>query len=157
MAGKRDQLRVRLIESHTLLQAAHHRGRVIACSKAQVAARLWRIFIIKRCPEFLRLWKLKIWRHDSDDGRGFAVNSDALSHNVWVGAEIASPDFVAEDRDLFCARFVVFGGEIAAQDRRDSDDLEKIFGYVTAGIPLRVVFVSHVDCRTAEVTRHHRK
>src|SRR4029077_20698997 len=117
MAGKRDELRVRLIESHTRLQAAHHCGRVIACSKAQVAARLWRIFIIKRCPEFLRLWKLKIWRHDSDNSGGLAVNSNALPDDARIGIEIASPDFVAEDRDLFRTRFVVRDREIATQYR----------------------------------------
>src|SRR6266568_8848122 len=126
MAGKRDELRVRLIESHTRRQAAHHRGRVIACSKAQVAARLWRIFIIKRCPEFLRLWKLKIWRHDSDNSGGLAVNSNALPDNARIGIEIASPDFVAEDRDLFPARCVILGREVAAKERRNTNDFEEI-------------------------------
>src|SRR5260370_8163736 len=118
MARKRDELRVRLIESHTRRQAAHHRGRVIARSKAQVAARLWWIFIIKRCPEFLRLRKLKIWRHDSDNGGGLTVYSNALPDDVRIGIEIASPDFVAEDCDLFRPRFVVLHRHIASKTRR---------------------------------------
>src|SRR5437879_12528231 len=134
MAGKRDDLSVRLCESHTLLQAAHHRGRVIACSKAQVAARLWRIFIIKRCPEFLRLWKLKIWRHDTDNGGGLAVNSNALPDDVRIGIKIASPDFVAEDRDIFRARFVVIDGEIALRGRRSTNEFGEIFDYVCEGV-----------------------
>src|SRR6059058_1024062 len=96
MAGKRDELRIRLIESHTRRQAAHHRGRVIARSKAQVTARLWRIFIIKRCPEFFRLWKLKIWRHDSDNGGGLTVYSNALPDDVRIGVEIWRRDFNAD-------------------------------------------------------------
>src|SRR5262249_38147282 len=157
MASQRYKLRVRLIESYIELQAAHHRRCVIARSNAQVAARLRRKLIIEWGPEFLRNWKLKVGRHHADDGGGLAVNSNALPNDLGIGIEIAPPDFVAEDRDLFRARFVVLCCEIAAKDRRDTDNFEEIFGDVTAGVTLGIVFVGDVDGRSGEVTGHHRE
>src|SRR5262249_39496712 len=84
-------------------------------------------------------------------------NSDALSDNVWVGVKIASPNFVTEDSDLFRPRFVVLSGEIPAKHRRDTDNLEKIFGHVTAGITLRIVLVSDIDRRSIEIAGHGRE
>ena len=46
---------------------------------------------------------------------------------------------LTEDRDLFGARLVVFGREIATDDRRDADDLEEIFRHISAGVALRIV------------------
>src|SRR6476659_3937360 len=108
-------------------------------------------------PQLLRNRELKIRWHHPDDGRGFAVNSDTLPDNIWVGVEIASPDFVTQDSDLFRARFVVVGSEIATKHRRDTDNLEKIFCYVSAGITLRIIFLSNVDCRSIEIAGHHRE
>ena len=80
-----------------------------------------------------------------------------MSDNVWVSAEIAPPDFVAEDRDLFRARFVVFGREIAAHRGRHANDFEHVFRDITAGVALRSVLVGNVDCRSTEIAGHHRK
>src|SRR5207253_7412907 len=101
-------------------------------------------------------WELKIRWHDADDGRGFAVNSDALSDDVWIGIEIAAPYFVTKDRDLFGTGLVVCGSEIPTDHRRDPDDLEKIFGYVTAGITLRIIVVSDIVGRSAALPGYHR-
>src|SRR5215472_16583986 len=155
MASKRNKLCIRLIDSHTGLEPTHDCGRIIARSQPQIAARLWRKLIIQRRPQFLRNRELKIGWHHPDDGRSFAVNSNALADYVWVCVEIASPDFVAEDSDLLCAGFIVLGREIATKHRRDPDNLEKIFGYVTASITLRIVFVSNIDCGSVEIAGHH--
>ena len=85
-----------------------------------------------------------------------------LIRTLWptmlrIGAKIPSPNFVTKNRDLLRARLVVLGGEIAAQDRRHANDFEKILGDITAGVTLRIVFVGHVDCRSIEITGHHRE
>ena len=49
-------------------------------------------------------------------GGGFAIDPNALADNVGIGGEIASPDFVPQNCDLFRAGLVVLGSEIAAQD-----------------------------------------
>src|SRR5262249_57326098 len=103
MASERNKLRIRLINAHTRLKPAHDCGPIIARTDPQIAARLWRKLIVQRRPELLRNRELKIRGHYPDDGRGFAVNSNALADTVWVGVEIPSPDFVAEDSDFFSA------------------------------------------------------
>ena len=80
-----------------------------------------------------------------------------MADNVRIGTEIAPPDFVTKDRDLFCARLVVLGRKVAALDRRDADDLEEVFGDIPAGVTLRIVLVGHVDGRSGKITSHHRK
>ena len=59
-------------------------------------------------------------------GGGFAINPNVLPDNVGIAAEIASPDFVPQNRDLFRARLVILGSEIAAQEWRHADDFEEI-------------------------------
>ena len=80
-----------------------------------------------------------------------------MSDDVGITIEVAFPDFVTENRDLLRAWFIVFRGEIAAKHRRDAENLKKILGHITAGITLRIIFITDVDCRSIEVTGHHRK
>src|ERR1700737_3954794 len=117
MAGQSDKFRVRLVDADTRFEPTHHRRRGIIGAKQQLAARHQRKLIIKRRPKFLRNWKLKIWRHDADDGRGFAINPNALTNDVGVGVEITPPDFVAQDRDFLCTGLVVLGRKIATNHR----------------------------------------
>ncbi len=101
--------------------------------------------------------ELKIWRHDADDGGGFAVDPDRLADNVRIAVEIAFPDFVPEDRHFLSSRLVVLGGEIAAENRLYVDDLEKILGHIAAGVALRSFLVGDVDGRAVEIGAHHRE
>ena len=157
MPRNRDHLRIRLIDSDAGFQTAHHCGRAIVGAKEEAAPRRRRELIIERGPEFLRERELKAGRHDTNDRCRFTVNSNTLSNDVRVGAEIASPDFVPENRHLFCTGLIVFGGKVATHHRRHADDLEHVFGDITAGVALRIVFVSDVDCRSTQVAGHHRK
>ena len=110
--------------------------------------------IVKRRPEFLEIWELKIRRHNADDRCRFAINSNVLSDDVGIAVEIPFPNFVTENDDPFRARFVVRGGEVASKNWRYTSDLEKIFGDVTAGITLRIVLVGNVYCRSTEIAGH---
>src|SRR4029077_14433722 len=113
--------------------------------------------IVMRRPKFLRHRKFKIRRHHPDNGCSLAIHANALSDDVGIAIEVAFPDFVTENRDLLRAWFVVFRGEIAAKNRRDPKNPKKILSYITAGVTLRIIFVADVDCRSVEVTAHHRE
>ena len=80
-----------------------------------------------------------------------------MSDDVSVGVEIAPPDFIAENDGLLRAGLVIFSCEIPAKRRRDPNDFEYVLRHITAGVTLRSIFVGNVDCRSAQVTRHHRK
>ena len=114
-----------------------------------------RKLIVKRDPKLLGDGELKVRRHHTNDGGGFAINSDALPDDIGIGVEIALPDFVTQNRRLFRAGLVVLGREIAAHDRRHANDLEKVLRDITAGITLRIVFVGDVDGRSVEIAGHH--
>ncbi len=74
-------------------QPAHHGRRAIISAEEKVAAWCERPLIVERCPKLLGDRELKSRRHDADDGRGFAINGDVLSDNLWVSIEIASARF----------------------------------------------------------------
>ena len=80
-----------------------------------------------------------------------------MSDDVGIAIEVAFPDFVTENRDLLRAWFVVFRGEIAAKNRRDAKNPKKILSHITAGVTLRIILVADVDCRSVEITGHHRE
>ena len=96
-------------------------------------------------------------RHHADNRGSLSVNPDRLPDDVRIAVKIALPDFVTEDRDLFGARLVVVGREIATDDRRDADDLEEIFRHVSAGVALRIVVIGNVDGRSVEICGHLRE
>ena len=146
------ELGVHLVERHAIFQSGENGGRGIV--RARVFAGNKREFIIERHPKFFRDRELKVLRHHPDDRGGFTVNPNGLADDVRFGAEIAPPNFVAEDRCLLRPRLVVVGREIAAHDRRHVDDPEKIFGDVGAGVTLRIVLVGDVDGRAVEITSH---
>src|SRR5436190_1736854 len=133
---------VHLVERNPLFQTAENGGRRIV--RPRVFARHERKLIVERYPEFFRDREFKILRHHADDGGRLAVYPDRLADDVWITAEIAFPNFVAEDRRLLRARLVIVRREITTDDRRDVDDSEKIFGYVAAGITLRIVLIADV-------------
>ena len=110
--------------------------------------------IVKRHPEFLEIWELKILRHNADDCCRLAINSNVLSDDVGIAVEIPFPNFVTENDGPFGARFVIRRGEVASKNWRHTSDLKKIFGDVTTGITLRIVLVRDVYRRPAEVARH---
>src|SRR5436189_4256705 len=96
-------------------------------------------------PKFLRNREFTIRRHDTDDRRGFPVHSHALPNDVAILIEVAFPGFVSKNRNLFGPRLIIRGCEIAAHDRRNLEDLEKILRYVAAGVTLGIIFVAYVD------------
>ncbi len=155
--GQSYKLRVHLIEGDTRFEPAHHGRRCVIGSDPQLAARNRRKLIVKRRPKFLRHRKSKIRRHHADDGRRLAIHPNVLSDNVGISIEVAFPDFVTKNRDLLRAWFVVFRVEIAAKNRRDAKNLKEILSDVAAGVTLRIIFVADVDCRSVEVTGHHRE
>src|SRR5205807_9892636 len=53
-----------------------------------------------------------------------------------------------------CAGLVVVTGEVAAHDRRNADNLKEVLGNVGASVTLRIIFVGHVDGRSAQITSH---
>src|SRR5205814_1634125 len=114
----------------------------------------WRKLIVKGNPKLFGKWKLKIWWHHTDDRRGLAINPNALSDNVGVAIEIPLPNLVTYNGDFFCAGLVVVSGEVAAHDRRNAYNLKKILGDIGASVTLRIIFVGHVDCRSAQITGH---
>ena len=128
---ERRKLRVHLVERHALLQPAQDVRR--AAPGPGVFAWSDGKFIVERHPEFLRLGELKSLRHDADDARRFAINANVRPDDVWIAAEIAFPNVVAENRRFFRARLVVVRREITANDRRHANDAEEILGHVTAG------------------------
>ena len=78
-----------------------------------------------------------------------------MPDDVWIGAEIALPDFVTKESNLLRAGLVVFRGEIASQDRGNTHDAKEILGHITTGVTDGVVLVGDVDGRAVEVGRHH--
>src|SRR5581483_11897701 len=151
--SKIDELCIRLIEGDSGLKPPHDRRRGVVCANDQLATRNGRKLVIKRRPKFLETGKLKIRRHNANDGCSFAVHSNALSDHIGIAIEIAFPNFMTENDDLFCTGFIIRGCEIAAKDRRYSSDLEKIFCDVTAIVTLRFIFVGDVDSRSTEIAR----
>src|SRR4029077_8675831 len=55
------------------------------------------------------------------------------------------------------AGLVVVNGEVSAHDRRNADNLKEILGNVGASVTLRIIFVSHVDGRSAQISGHLRE
>src|SRR5206468_9679930 len=113
-----------------------------------------RKLIVKGNPKLFGKRKLKIWWHHADDGRSFSINANALSDNVEVAIEIPLPNLVTQNGVFFGAGLVVVSGEVAAHDRRNADNLKEILGDVGASVTLRIIFVAHVDCRSAQITGH---
>src|SRR5262249_34636295 len=101
--------------------------------------------------------KFETGRHDTNYGRGLAVNANALANDVGIAVEITLPDFIAQNRDFFGAGFVVFGSEIASHNRGHADDFEEVLGDVSAGVTLRIILVGDIDGRSTEVASRLRK
>src|SRR5436190_13729826 len=148
LAGNGDKFRIRLVESHPRFETTHNRRRGVVCSDDELTPRYGRKLIVKRRPELLEVWELKIRRHNADDRCRLAINSNVLSDNVGIAVEIPFPNFVTENDHPFRAWFVVLGGEVASKNRRYTYNLEKIFGDVAAVVTLRIVLVGNVYRRS---------
>jgi hypothetical protein len=57
----------------------------------------------------------------------------------------ALPDAVAEERNFFGADLVVVGSEVAAEDRRDAEQLGEIGGHAHAGNSLREITLAEIE------------
>src|SRR6202022_630966 len=64
---------IHLVDAHTRLQPTHDGGTDARCR--QIVSQPERKFIVKRHPELLGNWELKVWWHYADDGGGLAINS----------------------------------------------------------------------------------
>ena len=154
LSSQIDKFCVRLIESNSRFEPTHNRRRGVVGTDDELAAGYRRKLIVKRRPEFLEIWELKILRHNTDDRCRLAINSNVLSDDVRIAVEIPFPDFVTENDGPFRARFVICGGEVASKNWRYTSDLKKILGDVTTGITLRIVLVGNVYCRPTEIAGH---
>ena len=154
LSSQIDKFCVRLIESNSRFEPTHNRRRGVVGTDDELAAGYRRKLIVKRRPEFLEIWELKILRHNADDCCRLAINSNVLSDDVGIAVEIPFPNFVTENDGPFRTRFVVLGGEVASKNRRYTSDLKKVLGDVTTGITLRIVLVGNVYCRPTEVASH---
>jgi len=134
MASKRNKLRIRLINSHTRLEPAHDCRCIIVRSQSQVAARLWRKLMYKGVHSSSEIGNLRFGCITPMMVAALPLILDAFVRQCLGRRRNRVARFVAQDSDLFRARFVVLGSEIATKHRRDTDNLEKIFGYVSAGI-----------------------
>src|SRR5262249_44990993 len=76
---------------------------------------------------------------------------DALSEVVGVGIEFTAHFFATKDRALRGPGLVVGGSKTPPDPGRAPDDPKNFFGYETAGITLRIIFVSDIDSRSAEI------
>src|SRR5438477_11834267 len=154
LAANGDKFRIRLVESHPRFETTHNRRRGVVCSDDELAPRYGRKLIVKRRPELLEVWELKIRRHNADDRCRLAINSNVLSDDVGIAIEVPFPNFVTENDHPFRAWFVVHGGEVASKNRRYTYNLEKIFGDVAAVVTLVIVLVGNVYRRSAEIAGH---
>src|SRR5207302_1267606 len=128
--GQSDIFRIYLVDANAILEPAHDRW----SDSRRIAALLERKLIIQRHPQLLANRKFKVWRHHADNRGGAAIDSNGLANDFRIGAEIALPDLVAENRHLFCAGLVIIGGEIASHAWRYAYDLEELIGHVTARV-----------------------
>src|SRR4029450_9308808 len=136
LVSKIAKFRIRLIESDSRFEPANHRRCGVVCTNHELAARYRGKMIVKRRPEFLKSRELKIRRHNTNDGCGFAVNSNVLSDDFGIAVEITFPNFVAENDAPSPPQLFVSGGKIASDNRRYTSDLKKIFCDVAAVITL---------------------
>src|SRR6202021_949721 len=69
--------------------------------------------------------RMKTAAHDSDDGERTFVEIDGAADEMRIGAEAATPEFFADDRDRRGAGPAVFGNEGAAHERSHLQDVEE--------------------------------
>ena len=57
-----------------------------------------------RSPKIRLIGKLQACGHHAPHGKALSIQSDRLSHNVWVGAKSARPQAVTEQHNILVAR-----------------------------------------------------
>src|SRR6185369_16931952 len=85
---------------------------------------------------------VETFRHHAHDCAHDAVYRDRFVEDVFVAAEASLPQTVRDDRDLVLAWLILFGREVAADDRLNAGHVEKVrsdeksldaFGWIDAG------------------------
>ena len=92
----------------------------------------------ERHPETLLFRKGKFRRHHADDRVRAAVDADRAPHHAGIAVVARIPDLVAEHHHGLGARTIVLRTEVAAEDRRLSDQLEEVPGDRRAVVALRL-------------------
>src|SRR5438045_9305575 len=83
----------------------------------------------------------------ADDGEWRRVDTDRFSDDRFVAAEIATPQLLAEHRDIRCACLVLAFREEAAGKRRDSEQREPV------GVDANALHALSVRVVTREIRR----
>ena len=90
---------------------------------------------------------MEIFRHNADDGVGFAVESDCFADFIAVAVEAVVPKAVAEDYYVSVAGLFFFGAECAAHDRLGFESFEKIGADTRAENSFGAIFAGEVEIR----------
>ncbi len=77
-------------------------------------------------PDLGPAWELERFRHDADDGIGFAIKKDAAADDIAIGSEMVAPEIVAEQDDVTLAGAVFVRCERTAQQWLDTEQRKKI-------------------------------
>ena len=98
----------------------------------------------QRLPQLRPHGELEALGHDADDRRRRAVDADDAADHLGVGAVAARPHAVPEHHDGGRAGPVVLGPKVAAEQRLDAEETERVRGDARARDPLgRQLGVAH--------------
>ena len=125
LAEDGQQFRLRLLRGDSGAQADRGGGAVFAPGGVGGGE-------LPGCPEGESLVVEEIFRHDSDDGVGGAVQEQGLAKDAGVARKAAFPELVGEDHDAGSARAELLVAEGAAERRRASEHAETVARHFAA-------------------------
>ena len=91
-----------------------------------------------RHPEFGRRRIVEALRHNPDNLAASAIDDDFLAHNLWVGAEGALPEPIAENNNAIASLLGLFGQECPADGRIDPENRKQSWRNCSTGDALRI-------------------
>src|SRR5205814_2935799 len=81
---------------------------------------------LQRQPHFSRAWKIKAWRHHTDDRVTAAVERKRLFKGAGVSAKLSLPKPVTDQGHWRPARFVVGGRKSSTEHRFEAESRQVI-------------------------------
>ena len=137
---ERGHMRARLLDRDTRLQPRDD------VDEIGIAGRALSGIESDRCPDLRAgIGKGKPGRHDADHRVRLFVQRDRLAKRVWIAAETALPEFMAQNHDLAVTGLVLLLREGAPETGLHSEQLKQIGRNPRADHPLRLVAAGEVE------------
>src|SRR6185503_10059930 len=133
--------------AHRLLDTclgAHARDHAQVMSPFAAAERDRRV-VLMRGPQFgsRPLHVFELWRHDTDYREAIVIQRDIAADDGSIAIESPLPQLVAEDYDVRAVWQIFDRHEVAAQDRKDAEYVEKACADALAVETFGLVDASH--------------